>query len=89
MTNEPTIRDVMATVTETLEVLNAFSSHVDSRFDRLEKRVGNLENDVSVLTTDMSSVKIRLDSMQSRIDSVQTSMVTKDYMEGRLAAMSR
>ena len=82
MANEPTIRDVMVIVTDILETLNAFSTHVDKCFDGLEKRVGNLENE-------MKTVNTRLNTMQFRLDGFQSSMVTKDYMEGRLAAMSR
>ncbi|MFA5129881.1 MAG: hypothetical protein WC477_03065 [Patescibacteria group bacterium] len=56
---------------EILEAIHAFAEHVDRRFDGLENRVGHLETDVG--------------SVKSRITSMESQMVTKDYLDNKLA----
>ncbi len=89
MTKEPTIQDV-------LDAMHVFSTHVDVQLAELKQDVSVLKQDVSVLKQDVSGLKedslsLRqlIAKLTSRVDLIQATMVTKDYMEGRLAALAR
>jgi predicted nucleic acid-binding Zn-ribbon protein len=56
---------------EILQAINDFAGHTEKRFDNLETDVNQLKTDVSLLKTDMTHVK--------------SSMVTKDYLDDKLA----
>lgn len=63
------------TIRDVLDALHVFSTHVDVQ-------LGELKQDVSILKQQMTK-------LTSRVDLIQATMVTKDYMEGRLAAFAR
>ncbi|MCX6744813.1 MAG: hypothetical protein NTX82_04790 [Candidatus Parcubacteria bacterium] len=56
---------------EILQAINEFAGHTEKRFDRLEKDVTELKSDVTELKSDMTLVK--------------ATMVTKDYLDDKLA----
>lgn len=82
MTKEPTIRDV-------LDAMHVFSTHMDKQFHELRQEFNGMKQDVSVLKQDVSVLKQQMVKLTSRVDLIQETMVTKDYMEGRLVAFAR
>ncbi|MFH1077954.1 MAG: hypothetical protein V1745_01565 [Patescibacteria group bacterium] len=73
MTKEPTIQDV-------LEAISEFSTRVDQRFDSVEHRLGTVEHQLGTVESDVGSLK-------SRVANIEATMVTKDYLNGRLDAV--
>lgn len=71
MNGEPTIQDV-------LDVLHTFSGNVDERFDRVDKRFGEMDERLS----DMDE---RFGEMDGRLGQMRAVMVTKDYLDTKLA----
>ncbi|MBI2416179.1 MAG: hypothetical protein HYV33_06000 [Candidatus Kerfeldbacteria bacterium] len=59
------------TIKDVLVAMSDFSSHVDQRFDRLENRMDRMEG--------------RQDNMEGRLDKIEATMVTKDYLDDKLA----
>ncbi len=82
MTKEPTIQDV-------LDAMHVFSTHVDVQLAELKQDVSGLKQDVSVLKQDVLVLKHDMSAMKTDLRDVRATMVTKDYMEGRLAAFAR
>ena len=101
MSNEPNRSEI-------LEALNAFSTHMDDRFDRLEADVSGLKKDVSVLKTDVSVLKSDVSVLKKDVSVLKAdvsvlksdmrlvkatmvtkndlgNLVTREYLEGRLA----
>lgn len=56
---------------ETLEAIHVLSDMTDARFDRLEGRMGGLEG--------------RMGGVEVRLNRVEANMVTKDYLDDKLA----
>ena len=56
---------------EILEAINEFSSKVDERFDKVDERFDKVDE--------------RFDKVEGEISSIKASMVTKDYLDEKLA----
>ncbi|HLD82305.1 MAG TPA: hypothetical protein VJA22_03830 [Patescibacteria group bacterium] len=63
---------------EILEAIQALATHMDQRFDLTDLRFDRLEGRVG-------AVESRLDGVESRLDRVEATMVTKDYLDDKLA----
>jgi predicted nuclease with TOPRIM domain len=77
---------------EILEALNAFAVSVDERFDRLDGRmdgvegkVDRLDGKVDRLEGRMDKVEGKMDRIEHRLTKVETTMVTKGYLDDKLA----
>jgi hypothetical protein len=75
MDREPTIHDV-------LDAVSVFSANVDRRFDGVDQRLDRLENRMGTLET-------KVGNLDTKVGALERTVVTKEYMEGRLAAFSR
>lgn len=96
MTKEPTIRDV-------LDAMNVFSTNMDVQLGEIKQDIRVLKQDVSVLKQDVSILKQDVAVLKQDVSilkqdvsvlkqdvlGIHATMVTKDYMEGRLAAFAR
>ena len=71
MTNEPTIQDV-------LDALSLFSTHVD-------QELGSLKTDIGSLKTELGSIKTEMGSLKTDLGSLKSIVVTKDYLDDKLA----
>ena len=60
-----------ASKNEILEAVNEFSSKVDERFDKVDERFDNLEGEIG--------------SIKGEIGSIKATMVTKDYLDEKMA----
>ena len=56
---------------EILEAINEFSSKVDERFDKVDERFDKVDE--------------RFDKVEGEISSIKASMVTKDYLDEKMA----
>ena len=66
------------TTNEILEAINHFSERVDERFDRLEGRMDKAEGR-------LDRVEGKFDKIEGRLDRIEATMVTKDYLDEKLA----
>jgi hypothetical protein len=66
------------TNTEILEAVNNFSTAVDKRFDGIDNRLDSMDNR-------LDSMDNRLGNMDGRLTAVEATMVTKDYLDEKLA----
>lgn len=78
MSNEPTLNDVLEKVTDlstrfddVLGAIGEFSTRMDRRFEGIETRLDNVET--------------KLSTVESRLTRVEATMVTKDYLDDKLA----
>ena len=60
-----------ASKNEILEAINEFSSKVDERFDKVDERFDKVDE--------------RFDKVEGEISSIKASMVTKDYLDEKMA----
>ena len=67
-----------ASHSEVVEMIQVFSDKTDERFDRLEGRMGGLEGR-------MGGLEGRVDGMDHRLTKVESQMVTKSYLDDKLA----
>ena len=51
--------------------INDFASHVEDRFERVDKRFDGVDK--------------RFDGIETRLDKIEATMVTKDYLDDKLA----
>ena len=63
---------------EILEAIQAFAEQVDSRFNNIESEMGSMKIDIGTLKSDVGTLK-------SRVTSIESQMVTKDYLDNKLA----
>jgi len=63
---------------EILEAINEFSTKVDERFDKVEGDIGSIKSEIG-------SIKSEIGSIKSEIGSIKATMVTKDYLDDKLA----
>jgi len=78
MNNEPTISDV-------LEAVNNFSTRVDERFDRIEGRLDGVEGRLDRVDGRFDKVDERFGSLESDVAHIKNVMVTKEYLDDKLA----
>src|SRR3989304_1469369 len=77
---------------EILGAINDFANHTEKRFDFLESEIGTvktdvstLKTDVSTLKTDVSTLKTDVSTLRSEVGIIKSEMVTKDYLDDKLA----
>jgi predicted nucleic acid-binding Zn-ribbon protein len=77
---------------EILEAINIFADHTEKRFKNLESDMSSVKSEMSSMKSEMSSVKSdvisiksEMSSMKSEIKSIKSQMVTKDYLDDKLA----
>ncbi len=58
---------------------------VDNRFDKVENRLTGVETRLTSVETRLTSVETRLTSVETRLTGVEATMITKDFLEERLA----
>jgi predicted nuclease with TOPRIM domain len=56
---------------EILEAINEFSSKVDERFDKVDERFDKVDE--------------RFDNLEGRVGKIEATMVTKDYLDEKMA----
>ena len=59
------------TIYDVLEAINAYATKVDSNFQTIEGDISTMKGDIS--------------TMKGRLDSIEANMVTKDYLDDKLA----
>ena len=70
---------------EILGAINDFANHTEKRFDFLESEIGTVKTDVSTLKTDVSTLKTDVSTLRSEVGIIKSEMVTKDYLDDKLA----
>ncbi|MFA4954569.1 MAG: hypothetical protein WC641_04610 [Patescibacteria group bacterium] len=63
---------------EILEAIGEFAGQVDQRFDRIESEIGGMKSEIGGMKTEIGSMK-------SDIVSIKATMVTKSYLDDKLA----
>lgn len=77
---EPTIQDVM-------NVIGDLSTHVDGRFDELRGELTGVKGEVTGIKGEIKGLKGEVHGMEKRLARVESLMVTKDYLDDKLADM--
>jgi len=72
------MENLESTKQEILEAIHTFAGSVDQRFDQVDKRFDRLE-------TEIGSMEQEMGSMKQRIGSIEARMVTKDYLDDKIA----
>jgi len=80
------------TTDEILEAVNVFANKTEERFSKLEDdvgeikvQIGSIETRVGSIETRVGSIETRVGSIETRVGSIETRMVTKDYLDDKLA----
>lgn len=68
---EPTLQDV-------LDAVNESSTAIENRLQKIEGDISGVKSDVTSLKSDVTSLK-------SDLTSIKSSMVTKDYLDDKIA----
>ncbi len=71
MKNEPTISEV-------LESVNGLSTNIDERFEGIDKRFDAVDKR-------FDGIDKRFERMETRLTKIEATMVTKDYLDDKLA----
>jgi chromosome segregation ATPase len=99
MDKEPTIRDVIEVIYELSshidqrfsDVDQRFSGldkkiiSIDKRFDKLEERFNKLESRFDKLEERFNKLESRFDKLEERVVRIEATMVTKEYLDDKLA----
>lgn len=82
---EPTSQDI-------LEAIQTFAGDIDKRFDLVDKRFDlvdqrfvDIEHHLGSSEKDIGTIKSDIGSMKSDIISIKSRMVTKDYLDDKIA----
>ena len=65
------VKDIAGQQEQILEVISEFATQVDQRFDRIENEVGGMKSEMG--------------SMKTEIGAIKATMVTKSYLDDKLA----
>ena len=76
--SDPTIQDV-------LDAMNAFSTHVDDEFAEVKTDMRDMKIDIHDLKIDISDIRTDISDINGEMTGVKASMVTKDYLDDKLA----
>lgn len=66
------------TTHEILEAINDFFHHIDGKFNDIDKRFDGIDNR-------LDGIDNRLDGVDGRLNKIEATMVTKDYLDDKLA----
>lgn len=76
--HEPTNQDI-------IEVLHEFSNKVDARFESMDTRFDKMDGRMDKMDSRLDMVEGRLDKIDGRLNTIEATMVTKDYLDEKLA----
>ena len=76
-----------ATIQDVLDTMNTFATYVEGQFTELKQDVSSLKEDVVSLKQEMASLKLKVDDIEKRLTSVEKNMITKDYLDKKLAEL--
>ncbi len=84
--------ELMETVLQTQEALHLFATDVDHRFDEvnsrlggMEQRIGGMEQRIGGMEQRIGGMEQRLSGVEGRVGGMEQRMVTKDYLDDKLA----
>lgn len=78
-------QETQPTNAEILDAINEYASRIEGDISSLKSDVGSLKDDVGSLKGDMSSLKTDMSSLKSEVIAMKALMVTKDYLDDKLA----
>ena len=67
------------------EMLHVFSTEVDGRFDAVETRMDRIELRVTGIESRVTGIESNVAGVESKVSGIETRMVTKDYLDDKLA----
>lgn len=77
---------------EILEAISTFSDHVDQKFDQIDRhfeqvdqRFEQVDQRFEQIDQRLDRIDGRLDKSDGRLDRIEATMVTKDYLDDKLA----
>jgi predicted nucleic acid-binding Zn-ribbon protein len=73
------------TTNEILEAINHFAEKVDERFDKVDDRFDRLEGRMDNVEGRLNKVEGKMDIIEGRLDRIEANMVTKEYLDDKLA----
>lgn len=92
MKPEPTSTQLLDAILQTQEALHSFATDVDQRFGGLEHRMGGLESRMGGLEGRMDKLEHRMGGLEHRVGGLEgrlggleNRMVTKEYLDDKLA----
>lgn len=85
LTKQDILEVVQSANADVLEAIQSFSTSVDHRFDRLEGRMGNVEGRLERVEGRLERVEGRLEKVEGKVNRIEGTMVTKDYLDDKLA----
>ena len=74
-----------ATTNEILSAINNFANEVEERFDGIDKRFDGVDKRFDGVDKRFDGVDKRLDDLDARVGHLENQMVTKDYLDSKLA----
>lgn len=75
---ELTLQDLYEGQQDILAALNAFAGHVDGRFSEMDKRFSQIDQR-------FEEVDKRFDEVDKRFTRIEATLVTKDYLDDKIA----
>ncbi len=84
MNHEPTngelltaIQSTNARVDDVLDVINHFANHVESELETIKSTMATKD--------DLARLEYRMSGLEKKMDGLETRVVTKDYLDNKLA----
>ncbi len=78
--DQPTTQDI-------LEAINTFASSVEGRFEKIDGRFDGIDGRFDHVEGRLDHVEGKLDNVEGRLNRIEATMVTKDYLDDKLADM--
>jgi archaellum component FlaC len=78
MESEPTNREI-------LEAIYSFAGDIDRRFDGVDKRFASIDQRFDGIEKRFDGIEKRFDGVEKRLNRIEAAMVTKEFLEERLA----
>jgi tetrahydromethanopterin S-methyltransferase subunit G len=72
-------------IDDVLNAVNQFASHTEERFQKIDTRLDGMDKRFDGMDKRFDRVDGRLDGVDDRMDRMETTMVTKDYLDDKLA----
>jgi predicted nuclease with TOPRIM domain len=85
MDKEPTIRDVIEVIYELSSHIDQRFSDVDQRFSGLDKKIISIDKRFDKLEERFNKLESRFDKLEERVVRIEATMVTKEYLDDKLA----
>ena len=85
MDKEPTIRDVIEVIYELSSHIDQRFSDVDQRFSGLDKKIISIDKRFDKLEERLNKLESRFDKLEERVVRIEATMVTKEYLDDKLA----